>query len=58
MFSFLISEDIIGPDEDLSGVAVEEDEAQNELQGMLAKARKLKLKKERVSSRQVRCPEH
>lgn len=43
---------------DLSGVAVEEDEAQNELQGMLAKARKLKLKKERVSSRQVRCPEH
>ncbi|BFZ07471.1 hypothetical protein BsWGS_10510 [Bradybaena similaris] len=46
-------EEIIGPDEDLSGVAVEEDEAQNELQGMLAKARKIKLKKERVSSRQI-----
>ncbi|CAG5114764.1 unnamed protein product [Candidula unifasciata] len=46
-------DDIIGPDEDLSGVAVKEDEAQNELQGMLAKARKIKLKKERVSSRQI-----
>ncbi|KAK3736823.1 hypothetical protein RRG08_000574 [Elysia crispata] len=43
-----IEEDgMLGPDEDLSNVVIEEDEAQNELQGMLAKARKLKLKKER-----------
>ncbi|GFS11714.1 U4/U6.U5 tri-snRNP-associated protein 1 [Elysia marginata] len=40
-------DDMLGPDEDLSNVVIEEDEAQNELQGMLAKARKLKLKKER-----------
>ncbi|CAL1527625.1 unnamed protein product [Lymnaea stagnalis] len=39
--------DIVGPDEDLTGVAIEEEEVQNELQGMLARARKLKLKKER-----------
>ncbi|RUS89083.1 hypothetical protein EGW08_003146 [Elysia chlorotica] len=40
-------EEMQGPDEDLSNVVLEEDEAQNELYGMLAKARKLKLKKER-----------
>lgn len=39
--------DIIGPDEDLTGVALEEEKAQNELQGVLARARRLKLKKEK-----------
>lgn len=39
--------DDFGPDEDLTGVDIEEEEAQNDLQNMLAKARKLKQKKER-----------
>ncbi|GFO13185.1 U4/u6.u5 tri-snrnp-associated protein 1 [Plakobranchus ocellatus] len=42
-----VDDDLVGPDEDLLNVVIEEDEAQNELQGILAKARKLKLKKER-----------
>ncbi|RWS28599.1 U4/U6.U5 tri-snRNP-associated protein 1-like protein [Leptotrombidium deliense] len=36
--------DIVGPDEDLTGVVIEEDEAQIELQKALEKARKLKAK--------------
>ena len=39
-----LEEDIVGPDEDLSGIRIEEDEAENELQSALCKARKLKLK--------------
>jgi len=42
-----LADDEFGPDEDLTGVDVEEEEARNDLQNMLAKARKLKLKKER-----------
>ncbi|XP_005100515.1 U4/U6.U5 tri-snRNP-associated protein 1 [Aplysia californica] len=45
-------DDVIGPEEDLTGVDLEEEEAQNELHGMLAKARKLNLKKERKSAAQ------
>ncbi|KAI8788508.1 U4/U6.U5 tri-snRNP-associated protein 1 isoform X2, partial [Biomphalaria glabrata] len=45
--------DLIGPDEDLAGVAVEEEDVQNELQGMLARARKLKLKKERQATQVI-----
>lgn len=36
-------DDILGPDEDLTGIRVEEDEAENELHSALSKARKLKL---------------
>lgn len=42
--------DMMGPDEDLTGVDVEEEEAMNEMHNMLAKARKLKLKKERKAA--------
>ncbi|XP_059161083.1 U4/U6.U5 tri-snRNP-associated protein 1-like [Physella acuta] len=45
--------DMLEPDEDLTGVVVEEEEVQNELQGMLARARKLKLKKERQSAQEI-----
>ena len=47
------TDDMMGPDEDLSNVVIEEDEAQNELHGVLAKARKLKLKKERNRAPEV-----
>nr|KAH9509150.1 U4/U6.U5 tri-snRNP-associated protein 1 [Bulinus truncatus] len=42
--------EVIGPDEDLTGVAIEEEDVLNELHGMLARARKLKLKKERQAA--------
>nr|KAG5696993.1 hypothetical protein BaRGS_008455 [Batillaria attramentaria] len=40
-------EDIVGPEEDLSGVAVEEEELQQELQSMLHKTRRLNQRSER-----------
>lgn len=46
-------EDLIGPDEDLSKVVIEEDEAEKELHSALSKARKLKQKKEGSSVSKV-----
>ncbi|XP_046564938.1 U4/U6.U5 tri-snRNP-associated protein 1-like [Haliotis rubra] len=45
--------DVIGPDEDLTGVPVDDDEVENELHSALSKARKLKLKKAPRVSEQV-----
>ena len=49
-FMWLVSDDLIGPDEDLTGVAVEEEEAENELHTALSKARKLKQRREKKTA--------
>ena len=54
IYTKLLTTDEFGPDEDLTGVDVEEEEARNDLQNMLAKARKLKLKKERKNVAEVK----
>lgn len=54
IFSFVWFKDLIGPDEDLSKVVIEEDEAEKELHSALSKARKLKQKKEGSSVSKVR----
>lgn len=51
---FVWFKDLIGPDEDLSKVVIEEDEAEKELHSALSKARKLKQKKEGSSVSKVR----
>ncbi|KAK7483539.1 hypothetical protein BaRGS_00025213 [Batillaria attramentaria] len=48
-------EDIVGPEEDLSGVAVEEEELQQELQSMLHKTRRLNQRSERKLGVQKFC---
>lgn len=54
IFLFVWFKDLIGPDEDLSKVVIEEDEAEKELHSALSKARKLKQKKEGSSVSKVR----
>lgn len=54
IFLFVWFKDLIGPDEDLSKVVIEEDEAEKELHSALSKARKLKQKKEGTSVSKVR----
>ena len=50
----IISAELLEPEEDLTGVVVEEDEAQNELHTALTKARKLNQRKAKPSVFQVR----
>ena len=50
----IISAELLEPEEDLTGVVVEEDEAQNELHTALTKARKLNQRKTKPSVFQVR----
>lgn len=45
---------MVGPDEDLTNVVIEEDEAEKELHSALSKARKIKLKKEGHGVNKVR----
>lgn len=54
IFLFVWFKDLIGPDEDLSKVVIEEDEAEKELHSALSKARKLKQKKDGSSVSKVR----
>jgi hypothetical protein len=44
---FSPSDDLVGPNEDLSGVAIEEDSLQQELQASLNKTRRLQQKQHR-----------
>ncbi|KAK3093097.1 hypothetical protein FSP39_011036 [Pinctada imbricata] len=46
-------DDLVGPDEDLTGVAVDEDGAQNELHSALSKARRLKQRKVKPTAEKI-----
>jgi hypothetical protein len=46
-------DDILGPDDDLSGIAIEDD-AFDELQAVVNKTMKLKRKKDNISAEKVR----
>lgn len=51
--NFILLAELLEPDEDLTGVNIEEDVVQNELHSALSKARKVNLKRKKPPTLQV-----